>query len=717
MELSLLPHRDAHSGSQAFCQSHLDSGSIQFPIPKANLPTGGRISSFLKAWENVTSDTWTLSVVRSGYRIQLSVLPQLFRSPPRWCLRMPQDPVKLHILREEVSSLLQKRAIEEVQNHHPVRGFFSHIFLVKKRTGGWRPVIDLSRLNQFVLCPHFKMETLADIRLALQKGDWVTSIDLRDAYFHVPIHRRSRRYLRFAFDGKIYQFRALPFGLSVSPYVFTRVLKSVLSHVRSLGIRVHAYLDDWLQPSASQALSWSHSRRLLSIVLDLGFLPNWDKSDLIPTQSFIFLGAQFNLELGLVSPAPVRIKSLQQSLGQLLQVDQASARHLHSVLGQMESMADLLPLGRAYKRPLQWELKTRWCQRSSRWDTLIPLHPWFAKTICYWLGADLLTATRLLHFPVPDLQLFTDASLAGWGAHLDLHMASGLWPPTLKHCHINVLELRAVYLSLQAFSALVRNRTVLLASDNTTVAAYVNKQGGTHSRPLCDLAIEIVLWCAQNNVLLKARYIPGRLNALADCLSRKKNVVQTEWSLDQKVVSQIFQKWDSPHIDLFATRLNKKLQVFVSPVPDPLAHAVDALTLDWKGLWAYAFPPFPLILPSLRKIQSEECLVCLIAPRWESQPWFPLLLSLLIAPPLVLPVCRNLLCQPTSRVSHPTPGIFRLHAWLLCNNACKRQAFLSQLPEESIQPKDLPPTTSMTTGGKLGWIGVTEGKWIPSIHL
>ena len=75
---------------------------------------------------------------------------------------MPQDPIKLEILREKVASLLQKQAIEEGKDFHPRRGFYSRIFLVQKRWRGWgwRPVIDLSRLNQFVLCPHFKMETL-----------------------------------------------------------------------------------------------------------------------------------------------------------------------------------------------------------------------------------------------------------------------------------------------------------------------------------------------------------------------------------------------------------------------------------------------------------------------------------------------------------------------------------------------------------------------------
>ena len=263
----------------------------------------------------------------------------------------------MQILKEEVTALLQKHAIEEVKTCHPRRGFFSRIFLVKKRSGGWRPVIDLSRLNKFVLCPHFKMETLDTVRMSLQKGDWATSLDLRDAYFHIPIHRKSRRYLRFFFKGKIYQFRALPFGLSVSPYVFSRVLKAVLRHVRRLGIRVHAYLDDWLQLSVSEVQSWQHSRRLLNIILELGFVPNWEKSELVPTQKFCFLGARFNLIKGQVGPSLERISTFQQALTLLLNARQASARQLHSIVGQMESMANLLPWGRLHKRSLQWGIK------------------------------------------------------------------------------------------------------------------------------------------------------------------------------------------------------------------------------------------------------------------------------------------------------------------------------------------------------------------------
>ena len=423
-----MPLRGAHFGSQA-CQGMKPCVSYPEQVPRSDLPTGGRISFFLKAWEKITSDVWTRSVVRSGYRIQLRVLPRLFLSPPRWCTRMPQDPVKLEILRDEVKSLLQKRAIEEVTKDHPRRGFFSRIFLVQKRSGGWRPVIDLSRLNQFVLCPHFKMETLNSIRQALQKGDWVTSLDLKDAYFHICVHHRSWRYLRFIFEGKMYQFRVLPFGLSVSPYVFTRVLKSVLSHVRRQGIRVHAYLDDWLQPSVSEALSWLHSKRLLRIILDLGFIPNWGKSELVPVQEFTFLGARFKLKQALIGPSQDNIVSLQQALTKLLGAKEASARQLYSILGQMESMASLLPLGKAFKRPLQWEFKERWCQGLALWDDKIPLGPWFCKAVSPWMDMEVIMAMSPLHHPSPQLHLFTDSSLEGWrGSHGQSHGIGSLVP-------------------------------------------------------------------------------------------------------------------------------------------------------------------------------------------------------------------------------------------------------------------------------------------------
>ena len=110
----------------------------------------------------------------------------------------------------------------------------------------WRPVIDLSVVNTYKHVPTFKMETAEVIQTSLQTGVWVASIDLTDAYFHVPIHPKFQKYLCFHVQGRAYQFRALPFGIATAPLEFTRVVKEVKSIALSQGVRIHQYLDDWL---------------------------------------------------------------------------------------------------------------------------------------------------------------------------------------------------------------------------------------------------------------------------------------------------------------------------------------------------------------------------------------------------------------------------------------------------------------------------------------
>ena len=140
-----------------------------------------------------------------------------------------------------------------------------------------------------------------------------------------------------------------------------------------------------------------------------------------------------------------------------------------------------------------------------------------------------------------------------------------------------------VSLALQRFKDQCQNQTVLVATDNSTVVAYINTQGGTP------------LWCHQYKITLKARHIPGCLNVMAALLSWSNQVQSTEWSLHPQVFKQICHNWFTPHVDLFATRLNHKLPLYVAPVPDPNAWDIDAPNINWLGLRAYAYPPVALL--------------------------------------------------------------------------------------------------------------------------
>ena len=108
---------------------------------------------------------------------------------------------------------------------------------------------------------------------------------------------------------------------------------------------------------------------------------------------------------------------------------------------------------------------------------------------------------------------------------------------------------------------------------------------------MCTLLWKITTWCHHYLITLKARHVLGCLNVMADLLSRSNQVQSTEWSLHPQVFKQICQKWFTPHVDLFATHLNHKLPLYVSPIPDPRAWDIDALNINWTNLTAYAYPP------------------------------------------------------------------------------------------------------------------------------
>ena len=280
-------------------------------------------------------------------------------------------------------------------------------------------------------------------------------------------------------------------------------------------------------------------------------------------------------------------------------------------------------------------------------EKVIPLPLSLHPHLDWWLDEGNVLKGQPLHLLSHALQLFTDASNEGWGAHLGDSTARGVWSDVESRLHINFLELKAVLLALKSFELLCRNQIVLIATDNATVVAYINKQGGMKSGSLCALLWRLLSWCHPREIVLRARHIPGRLNVIADKLSRHNQVIQTEWSLDQRVFNLLCLRWAPPQVDLFATRYNYKLPKFVSPVPDPTAWAVDALSLPWQDLDVYAFPPVSLLNQVISKVVDQGCRrMILIAPGWPNMAWFWDLVNLSVQIPFSLPLQRDLVTQP-----------------------------------------------------------------------
>ena len=147
------------------------------PLPLPNIPVGERLAHFAQNWAKITDDKWVLSLVRKGYRIPFLKRPIL--SPDPVFFQQPSS----QQLEEEVASLLSKGAEEEKIPECP--GYYSRIFLVPKKNGKLRLIIDLPVLNHFVYTQTFKMETQRKVKDAIQLNDWAFSLDLTDAYLHV----------------------------------------------------------------------------------------------------------------------------------------------------------------------------------------------------------------------------------------------------------------------------------------------------------------------------------------------------------------------------------------------------------------------------------------------------------------------------------------------------------------------------------------------------
>ena len=189
------------------------------------------------------------------------------------------------------------------------------------------------------------------------------------------------------------------------------------------------------------------------------------------------------------------------------------------LIGLLTATEKQVHLGRLHMRPIQWHLKKHW-RIPDFLEKVIPI-------------------PRSLH---PHLQW--------WLQENNEHTARGSWSLPESKLHINYLELKAVFLALKEFQSLCTDQIALVATDNTTVVAYINKEGVMRSSTLCALLWRILTWCTTNKVTLKARHIPGRLNVVTDKLSRVDQTIQTEWSLLQEVFQTICRRWHQPQIYL-----------------------------------------------------------------------------------------------------------------------------------------------------------------------
>ena len=642
------------TGRRGHAEIFFDPGGASAPQVRTNPALQNPLTRCIEQWRLLGASPWVLRTIAKGYKLQFATRPPTFE---KVIFSHAVGPAA-EILRTEIRTLIDKRAIREVPPHQSLNGFYSRYFLVKKKGGGLRPILDLRALNRYLLKFNFKMLTPTTLVRLIRQGDWFTSIDLEDAYFHIPIYPPHRKFLRFGFEGKRYEYLVLPFGLSLSPRVFVKCAQAALAPLRQRGLRVASYIDDWLLCADSAVDAAAQTRQVAAHMSSLGFTINLKKSVMVPAQTIDYIGISLDSLSFTARLSQDRVESLLKCVSQF-QV----GRRIHYGLcmrmaGLLASAIALVRLGRLHMRPFQ-----RWmgslCVLSNNRFHKVTVSAECKLALDWWKNENILTEGVPLGTVLSRKVVTSDASLTGWGATHEGMTARGVWGANLRNAHINYLELMAVFLALRHFKPHLRGCHVLVRTDNTTTMCYINRQGGLRSPRLHLLAHRLILWCDAHLLSIKACHIPGLLNTGADLLSRGP-VRYSEWSLHPEVAAQLWQRFGVPKVDLFAAEDNAKCSLYFS-IRGNWTLGLDALAHKWPRGLLYAFPPLSLIRPTLERVRTQGLKLLLIAPAWGS--WMSELTPLLYHTPWQLPLRADLLTQAGNEIFHPRPRDLDLWAW------------------------------------------------------
>jgi hypothetical protein len=337
----------------------------------------------------------------------------------------------------------------------------------------WRFISDCREINQHFQVQKFRLDHLQQIYPQLKKGEWAAKIDLKDAYFHLPVNEALRPFLRHKVGDQVWEYQAGPFGLNVMPQLFQGVVKTFEKKWRKVGVQVYIYLDDILIVAPTEKTLKKHLDLVVQDLLDSGFKINSKKSTLEPSQVVNHLGFVLNFQEGKVQLVPQKMKGIRKELGKFITKTEMSKRQISAILGQIRANLLALPFLRAFTGDLV-EFLAKKAQDS--WDSKHLISPEIKgelkkvrELLEFWSGRPFpQKATRILH---------SDSSDLGWGG---LDPISGekiqeYWRDK-KDLHINVKEMEAAINTVRSLSK--RNETVELNVDNQVIYYYLSKGGG-----------------------------------------------------------------------------------------------------------------------------------------------------------------------------------------------------------------------------------------------
>lgn len=290
-----------------------------------------------------------------------------------------------------------------------------------------------------------------------------------------------------------FQFRALPFGFCIAPRVFTKVFVNLVACLRSQGMHLHTYLEYLLLWSPSREQVLRDLQVTMQCLTEHSFLINLNKSSLTPIQRIEHVGMLIDTSCNSLFLPQDKIQKTRQLACQVIQAQYSSLSLLTKLMGILISSIDALEWGRLHSCPLQMLLRPFLSQILQKQDVPVYVLAHVKASLRCWTQPSNLQLGKKFGM-MQEGQLFTDASLAGWGATLHNIPVQGQWTQQEARLPINVLELRAIWLALLQFRGHIVHHSVLVRTDNISAKAYFNNQGSSRLSAPQKEAMKLLQW-------------------------------------------------------------------------------------------------------------------------------------------------------------------------------------------------------------------------------
>ncbi|CAG8847366.1 33966_t:CDS:1 [Gigaspora margarita] len=297
------------------------------------IPLGGRLKYYSDEWLESFGDQLATKIVQRGYH-------------PRWDSHPP--PLNIHpisfqhqipnfnAMKVEVSHLLEEGIILHFSKRK--RCFLSESSLKRKKNGNYRLVLSLQNLNDYVKRLSFSMEGMNLVKDLIRRKDYMVSIDLKDAFYHIPLHPDAQKYFVFDFNYERYCFQCLPISLTTSSWTFKTVLQPIIELLRSSGIRIVVHCDDMLIMSRTMSESEYHSDIVIELLETHGFIINESKSQLTPSRSIEYLGLIINSAPMIFSAPDYKIDELRDECIYIYEQRYIPIRTLTSLISKIHNI-------------------------------------------------------------------------------------------------------------------------------------------------------------------------------------------------------------------------------------------------------------------------------------------------------------------------------------------------------------------------------------------